>query len=632
MIVYKNRIKGRYRWTRVTRFLMSAILVSVSTIMATGSLFWAQAVENPGPLGNVTSVANATLDIPPPLLEDVPEPTGLDQFVKDRAALLKLGKALFWDMQVGSDGIQACASCHFHAGADNRIKNQVSPGVLADPKDTTFQLGGAPNYTLMNTDFPLSTDSDMNDTVSSQGVFSGEPIDPDGFQINVNGVIIKVRRVEPRNTPTVINAVFNRLQLWDGHAKDQFNGVTPFGANPQGNYPVVYRAPTRHADWEPFDIIQDGGLNNTSLASIAVGPVTSLFEMTSEERTFPDVQLVLKKNGHKLKSVRPLAKQIVSPTDSVLGTSSRSPKLGLIDKDYAAIIEQAFKREWWDSNVKQDGYTLIEQNFSLYWGLALQEYLSTLKADAGPDAGTPFDRYQAGDESALTPQEISGLQIFTDNVANGGGNCSTCHVIPEFTRASVRRTLAQENLNGTAKDSTIAANGFFTNFGVRRPGDDPGAGTSSAFPNPPDTPENTFRAPTLRNIALTAPYMHTGRFSTLEQVVDFYNQGRNDGEVQRAAPLGLTQQQLADLVAFLRCGLTDERVILERAPFDHPQLFVPNGHPGDEHFVTPDKNGNATDELMEIPAVGGDGVATPISANNFDVKLGVSSIPCPARP
>ena len=73
-----------------------------------------------------------------------PEPKNLMRFVRDRAAAIVLGKALFWDQQVGSDG-QACASCHFHAGADSRLKNQLSPGLNAG--DTTFQLGG-PNYTV----------------------------------------------------------------------------------------------------------------------------------------------------------------------------------------------------------------------------------------------------------------------------------------------------------------------------------------------------------------------------------------------------------------------------------------------------------------------------------------------------
>jgi hypothetical protein len=62
----------------------------------------------------------------------VPEPTNLEAFVRDRDAAIVLGKALFWDMQVGSDGIQACASCHFRGGADPRSINQANPGGCAD--------------------------------------------------------------------------------------------------------------------------------------------------------------------------------------------------------------------------------------------------------------------------------------------------------------------------------------------------------------------------------------------------------------------------------------------------------------------------------------------------------------------
>src|SRR3954462_6173671 len=49
---------------------------------------------------------------------------GLTRFVRDSGVATRLGKALFWDMQAGSDGRQACASCHFNAGADNRNRNQ----------------------------------------------------------------------------------------------------------------------------------------------------------------------------------------------------------------------------------------------------------------------------------------------------------------------------------------------------------------------------------------------------------------------------------------------------------------------------------------------------------------------------
>jgi len=75
----------------------------------------------------------------------VPEPPNLFQFVKSKSAAIKLGKAFFWDMQAGSDGVQACASCHFHAGVDNRLKNTVNPGARGG--DSTFQVRG-PNDTL----------------------------------------------------------------------------------------------------------------------------------------------------------------------------------------------------------------------------------------------------------------------------------------------------------------------------------------------------------------------------------------------------------------------------------------------------------------------------------------------------
>jgi hypothetical protein len=58
-------------------------------------------------------------------------------------------------------------------------------------------------------------------------------------------------------------------------------------------------------------------------------------------------------------------------------------------------------------------------------------------------------------------------------------------------------------------------------------------------------------------------------------------------------------------------ALTDERVRYEKAPFDHPQLFIPNGHPGNEAFVTNDGTGKATDALIEIPSVGRNGSSTP---------------------
>src|SRR5881628_406129 len=128
-------------------FLLSFSLSAAALIVA-GVIVRAQAPppDPPTPLASLKTVP-------------VPEPANLAEFVANKPAAIRLGKALFWDMQAGSDGVQACASCHFHAGADNRRKNQLSPGLLAG--DTTFQIGG-PNYTLEPRDFPFTKHGNEN--------------------------------------------------------------------------------------------------------------------------------------------------------------------------------------------------------------------------------------------------------------------------------------------------------------------------------------------------------------------------------------------------------------------------------------------------------------------------------------
>jgi cytochrome c peroxidase len=625
------------------------VFVIASVAIASGNFVSAQLSQNPFPLNAITSFPLATPGDPtpenPPLLTTVAEPSNLGEFVEDQTALLKLGKSLFWDMQLGSDGIQSCATCHFHAGADNRSKNQISPGLLASLKDTTFQVGGGANYQLTAADFPFhkladpqnrtsTVISDTNDVTSSQGVFysvfnnivAGQSVDsttskPDSDGFQVNG--INVRRVEPRNTPTVIDAIFNKLQFWDGSAKETFNGVNIKGAADLSA--KVYKA-TKPNQLTAVSV----SLNNSSIASLVTGPQLSPFEISADGRTLPQVgSKFLRKKGQKIKSLRPLGNQLVHPQDSVLGSESRYPKPGLDIASYDQLIRKAFKKEWWksksiievDSNgtptilSKNDDYnesevgqtlptnqfSLRDWNFSLFSGLAMQEYMSTLVSNQ-----TPFDKFQAGNTNALTVQEKSGLTVFVNNGANGGGNCNTCHTIPEFTRASVRRTagVATTDSGNPLINSNI--NGFIANYGVRPAANDPGAG---------NTITSLFKTPTLRNIALTAPYMHNGGMATLEQVVDFYNRGRGDDGGPGVAPLNLTDAKKADLVTFLKTGLTDQRVLLQQAPFDHPQLFIPNGHPGNQFSVIPSGNTNgtptATDQLVEIPPVGKNGVTTP---------------------
>jgi len=186
--------------------------------------------------------------------------------------------------------------------------------------------------------------------------------------------------------------------------------------------------------------------------------------------------------------------------------------------------------------------TITEQNVLK----ALAQFERTLIS-----ATSRYDRYNAGDRSALTSEETQGLLLFSTHpdADHGipGANCFHCH--------------------GGTLFSTRDANQFFNN-GLDLTFANLGRGgvTGQAFDN------GKFRAPTLRNIALTAPYMHDGRFQTLEQVLDHYSD-----HVQRQSPnidpnmldaanvafgtqLSLTAKQKQQIVAFLKT-LTDSTFV-----------------------------------------------------------------------
>jgi hypothetical protein len=186
------------------------------------------------------------------------------------------------------------------------------------------------------------------------------------------------------------------------------------------------------------------------------------------------------------------------------------------------------------------------------------------------------------------------------------------------------------------RDGNVIDKGF-NNIGVRPTDNDLGAGASDAlgplsasrrlFPGAlPATfdgaavtlgfgVDGAFKVPSLRNVALTAPYFHNGDARTLREVLEFYSRGGSVAPIAALdgtpiSPLGvpaLTGDEMAAIEAFLQ-SLTDDRVALRKAPFDHPQLFVPNGALGNETRVF-DINGDglATDAFVEIPAVGAAG-------------------------
>jgi cytochrome c peroxidase len=600
----------------------------------------------------------------------VPKPSNLADFVADEKAAVVLGKALFWDMQVGSDGMTACASCHFHAGADNRTRGQLNPGLLitnangSSAADRTFQVGG-PGHTLQRSDFPFHqlTNRDRrdsgvirssNDVVGSQGVdktrFEGLDRSANGVRENVSEVVDYIfswsgrntRQVSPRNAPTVINAVYNRRNFWDGRAQSVFNGVNPFGPRDPGAF--VWRA-VNPVQPEKVQV----RIDNASLASQATAPALSSFEMSSAGREFPELAI-------RLLTQRPLAGQKVHANDSVLGRYSRAAG-GLAVATYAELVRAAFKREWWQASVpiRDDAdeatkirrrevaanagltnldnenarglftrdfsdLTLMEANFSLFFGLAIQLYEATLVSDAAP-----IDRFAEGDTAALSPLQKQGLDLFVNKA-----RCASCHSGPAFTAGAVgpepenrlELTMLQPGKAGIYDD------GYY-HIGVRPAREDMGLGATDPFSLPlaearlvslpparraaltgydefffqfpTDVPlgDGFFKTPTLRNVELTAPYFHNGGQGDLMQVIEFYNRGGDFVEFgvnEQIRPLGLTAQEKTALVAFLS-ALTDDRVRFNRAPFDHPQLFVPTGP----------ANNAAGETFLELPATGAAG-------------------------
>jgi cytochrome c peroxidase len=802
-------------------------------------------------------------------LSSVPIPPvfGVEGIVADKQSAIQLGKALFWDMQAGSDDIQACASCHFNAGADSRANNDVNPGQSGG--DNTFQIGTpmngviGPNHKYSagtvgagfggyhDGDFPFrklsdvndrfSVISDVNDVSGSQGSFplqitgitvgrvggNGE-IEPEnggsnghdpsfgasgirnapGFTRGTGGFIndpnkgrsqtsggstsgssnanktstgtigtapgnttsvevttsvvdpvfsypnptdsskgINTRRTTGRNTPSVVNAVFNFRNFWDGRAQNDCNGANPFGGRDQNSHLVVMK--------------DDGTLSNSlmsmknsALCSQSLGPILSSTEMSAAGRDFKQV-------GKKMLHRVPLAKQMVDPTDSVLGLLSNSPATG-INTTYSALIQKAFLPEWWQfANhlcVAPDGstattidpsktlcptstteYSEMEYNFSLFWGVAIQMYESTLVADQ-----TPLDQYleqqqgytligdnrknqytiqlkpgvvpytisviglnptlDASDQDTysfddgqghiggvgvnsgtinystglltiffgeppvsevpvqinysigstpMTTGQLRGLNIFQTK-----GGCVVCHGGPELSNAAVGTVSGSpiERMIMEDDSARVYDTGFY-HIGIRPSAEDAGlAGVDGVAGLPLSNSEylrehvcnggfetvtvpgrrgdgiatgplncsddiarsGFFKAPQLRNVALTAPYFHNGGQLTLEQVVEFYNRGgdfNTVAEVKTMDPdieiLGLTLQDKQDLVEFLRYALTDARTANQSAPFDHPQLTVPNGHPqganGYPVQADPAHPGQATNQFMQVPATGAHG-------------------------
>ena len=670
--------------------------------------------------GGLASLKKVRIPKVPGLLQ------GSHPIVRNEAMAVALGKALFWDVTLGNDGM-ACASCHFEAGADPRLTNQLGRPQAVEQllRDSSFGpmasgRKGTVNQRPLPEDFPYTQFEDPLDNLSplkfqtdnvmgSAGTFHRQFLGPgDGFLVDDCRPDFKTefqfggrlsRQVGYRNTPTVINAVFNYRLFWDGRANHFFNGESPWG-------PKDPSAGVWVADGRGGLIKRRILLDNAALASQAVAPILNAEEMACEGRTLADV-------ARKVLPRRALERQTVAADDSVLQALRAVDGQGL-SLSYADLIKAAFDERYWgvDAQGLPGGQSQMAANFAFFFGLAVQLYETTLVSDQSPFDSPPD---ATGYPRDLNPAQRRGQALFVAKL------CHTCHAGPTFSLAAHPKVSSPDLnpnrpkfvdrmvINGVvpglpAKESvtfTLFDRGF-ANTSVVPAEFDEGLGGADPFGHPyafsgqylevllgreaamadpipvyacdflnPFTqdyrPEElvddpnvkapsrcrktrgmakvprpavleaerekpgagraltmvrgAFKIPTLRNIELTGPYMHTGGMKSLSEVLDFYNRAGNVSNESHFATLvvtlGLSPGDRADLIEFLK-SLTDERVRSEQPPFDHPSLEVPEG--SDE--VGSDWPLLAKDRIRHVPAVGRTGRPQALGPlKPFDLRL-----------
>lgn len=189
--------------------------------------------------------------------------------------------------------------------------------------------------------------------------------------------------------------------------------------------------------------------------------------------------------------------------------------------------------------VKLEQEPLYVNLFNQAWGsseITLERVTKSISAYERTllSGSSPYDEWNRGDDNAIDESAKRGIALFFGEK----GDCFHCHGGFNFT----------DNLfHHNGLDSVTIDEGRYriTNL---------------------ESDKGKFRTPTLRNIALTGPYMHDGRFFTLEEVVRHYNSGgkRHPNKDALMRPLGLSDGDIADLVAFLE-SLTDEVFVQDPA-------------------------------------------------------------------
>ncbi len=190
---------------------------------------------------------------------------------------------------------------------------------------------------------------------------------------------------------------------------------------------------------------------------------------------------------------------------------------------------------------------------------AIAAFQRTLVSDAKK---VPFDRFMNGDKNALSPEAQRGYALF-----RGKANCIACHNgplasdqkfyalgVPEFAGFKddplyqITHRWQQYQKGATEPQYRDAAMDYGLFYVTRNPKD-----------------VSKFRTPSLRELKYTAPYMHNGAFASLAEVVEFYNKGGGQApnKTPLIKPLGLTDQEKKDLIAFLETLSMDQPLLAD---------------------------------------------------------------------
>ncbi|MEM1072089.1 MAG: cytochrome c peroxidase [Planctomycetota bacterium] len=343
-------------------------------------------------------------------------------------------------------------------------------------------------------------------------------------------------QVTGRSAPTMINAAYAFDLFWDGRATGQFTDPET------GSVAIAFEG---------------------ALESQAVGPPLSDVEMGHPGRDWAMI-------SSKLASARPLALATDLPLDVEAAIDSFPT--------YPDLFAEAFG----------DG-TINARRIAF----AIATYERTLISDQ-----SPWDAFQLGDASALTPEEVQGWQVFQ------GSTCGICHVPPLFTDQS------------------------FRNIGVRPNNED--TGRQGVTGQPFDS--GAFKTPSLRNVGLKSSFMHNGEFVTLQEVLNFYALPPGPGRfnVDPFIPSPIPPPDRGAVAAFLGTGLLDPRVANETFPFDRPTLRSElAANPVVTGAGVPDTSGTVPAMLVDNPPLAGsDGFRLGVTgiADGAQVELLISSV------